>query len=56
MIYMFDEVLERMVYTMPLDVEVDVAAAVRIAKIYKGMNKETREYLLSRLEMLKDEE
>lgn len=56
MVYTFDEILRRMVYMAPLDVAVDVEAAKDIAARFRSMNKDTREYVLSRLDMIKDEE
>lgn len=56
MVYTFDEILRRMVYMVPLDVEVDMKAAVEVADMFRNMNKDTREYVLSRLDMIKDEE
>lgn len=55
MVYTFDEILRRMVYMVPLDVEVDMKAAVEVANMFRSMNKDTREYVLSRLDMIKDE-
>ena len=56
MVYTFDEILKRMVYMAPLDVTVDVEAAKEIAVKFRSMSKDTREYVLSRLDMIKDEE
>ena len=55
MVYTFDEILRRMVYMAPLGVEVDMKAAVEVADMFRNMNKDTREYVLSRLDMIKDE-
>lgn len=54
MVYTFDEILRRMVYMVPLDAEVDMKAAVEVANMFRSMNKDTREYVLSRLDMIKD--
>lgn len=56
MVYTFDEILKRMVYMVPLDVTVDIEAAIELADRFRSMDRDTREYVLSRLDMIKDEE
>lgn len=51
MTYVFDEILQRMVYTVIED-GTDVKQAVALAEQFKQLNKQTQEYLLTRLQML----
>lgn len=51
MTYVFDEILQRMVYTMIED-GTDVEQAAALAEQFKQLNKQTQEYLLTRLQML----
>ena len=49
--YMFDEILQRMVYTV-VEEGTDIDSAVLIAAEFTKLNKQTKEYLLARLQML----
>lgn len=49
--YMFDEILQRMVYTT-IEEDTDVDKALELAKVFEGLNKQTQEYLLTRLQIL----
>ena len=49
--YMFDEILQRMVYTN-IEEDTDVDKALELAKVFEGLNKQTQEYLLTRLQIL----
>lgn len=51
MTYVFDEILQRMVYTVIED-GTDVEQAAALAEQFKQLNKQTQEYLLTRLQML----
>lgn len=51
MTYVFDEILQRMVYTVIED-GTDVEQAAVLAEQFKQLNKQTQEYLLTRLQML----
>lgn len=53
--YIFDEILQRMTYTVLLE-GTDVDSAVAIAKEFSTLNVQTKEYLLARLQMLLEEE
>ena len=53
--YIFDEILQRMTYTVLLE-DTDVDEAVRIAKEFTKLNLQTKEYLLARLQMITEEE
>ena len=55
MMYIFDEILQRMTYTVLLE-DTDVDEAVRIAKEFTKLNLQTKEYLLARLQMITEEE
>ena len=55
MMYIFDEILQRMTYTVLLE-GTDVDEAVRIAKEFTKLNLQTKEYLLARLQMITEEE
>lgn len=55
MMYMYDEMLRRMTYTVMLEDDLDKDLAVKIGEIFRGMNATTREYVLSRLIMIKEE-
>ena len=51
--YIFDEILQRMVYTV-VEEGTDVDSAVRLAKEFSQMNLQTKEYILTRLQMILD--
>ena len=53
--YIFDEILQRMTYTVLLE-GTDVDEAVRLAKEFTKLNIQTKEYLLARLQMITEEE
>ena len=55
MMYIFDEILQRMTYTVLLE-DTDVDEAVRLAKEFTKLNIQTKEYLLARLQMITEEE
>ena len=52
--YMFDEILQRMVYTV-VEEGTDVDSAVLIAAEFAKLNKQTKEYLLARLQMITED-
>lgn len=54
MMYMFDEILQRMVYTV-VEEGTDVDSAVQIAAEFAKLNKQTKEYLLARLQMITED-
>jgi len=53
--YIFDEVLQRMIYTLIED-GTDVDKAVKCAEEFKQMNEQTQEYLLTRLQIIREEQ
>lgn len=55
MIYMYDEILDKMMYTI-LDEKVDLKAAVDVANVFKQLNVMTKEYVLARMSILLDME
>ena len=55
MMYIFDEILQRVTYTVLLE-GTDVDEAVRLAKEFTKLNIQTKEYLLARLQMITEEE
>ena len=55
MIYTYDEILGRTIYTI-VEEGTDVVAAVDLAAKFKNLNRTTREYLLCRLEILMNED
>ena len=52
--YMFDEILQRMVYTV-VEEGTDVDSAVLVAAEFAKLNKQTKEYLLARLQMITED-
>ena len=52
--YMFDEILQRMVYTV-VEEGTDVDSAVLVATEFAKLNKQTKEYLLARLQMITED-
>lgn len=55
MIYMYDEIVGKMMYTT-LDEDVDVAAAVELARRFRKMSMATKEYVIARMQMIIDME
>ena len=55
MIYMYDEIIGKMMYTT-LDEDVDVAAAVELARRFRKMSMATKEYVIARMQMIIDME
>lgn len=53
--YIYDEILQRMTYTVLLE-GTDVDSAVVIGKEFATLNLQTKEYLLARLQMVLEEE
>ena len=53
--YIFDEILQRMVYTV-IEEGTNVDKAVKIADEFKQLNEQTQEYLLTRLQILVEEQ
>lgn len=51
--YVYDEILERMVYTVTEDVDLD--KAVKCAAVFKEMDRATKDYVLARLLQLAEE-
>jgi len=53
--YIFDETLQRMIYTV-IEEGTDVDKAVSFAEEFKQMNEQTQEYLLTRLQIIVEEQ
>lgn len=52
---MYDEIVGKMMYTT-LDEDVDVAAAVELARRFRKMSMATKEYVIARMQMIIDME
>ena len=55
MMYTYDEMLRRMVYVVGVDDDQDIEEAVKVGEMFREMNETTREYVLGRLIMIKEE-
>lgn len=55
MMYTYDEMLRRMVYVVGIDDDLDKEEAVKVGEMFREMNETTREYVLGRLIMIKEE-
>mgnify|MGYP003585855818 FL=1 len=55
MMYTYDEMLRRMVYVVGVDDDLDIEEAVKVGEMFREMNETTREYVLGRLIMIKEE-